>query len=196
MTVDLTKLIGQARAYTENLRVDVLIEILAAALRDLYREVKELELELLRLNAFPDEPDHTANPPGADRRVRAHHVREHLQATSHRVRVVQALQAVLRALDTPYSQVRDVNVLRQLFESPKKTTPKEGPPTLPRYVYELSVLGRKLNEKQREYLTSYASDMTEMECNVRPAVKVETTDEEVPEGWETDDDENDSAESV
>jgi hypothetical protein len=104
------------------------------------------------------------------------------------VRTVQALQAVLRALDTPYAVARDFDVLRGIFLSPRERAPTEEARTLPRYVYALSVLGRTLHEKEREYLASYASDMTGTDCNVRPNVTVEATDEVPPEGWDPNDD--------
>jgi hypothetical protein len=196
MKGDIPKLLAAAQEYWLHVRLDVVVEILDAALRNMHQDVRTMELELLRHRAFRDEPDYSTPGTERDRRAVLDRTVEWLRQAEHRVRAASALRSLLEGLDTPYSQVRDVSVLQQLFESPRETAPKEGPPTLPRYVYELSVLGKKLNEKQREYLACYASGMTEMECNVRPSVKVETTDEEVPEGWETDDDESDGNESV
>ena len=188
MSADLRTLAEQARRHWGDIRVEALIEILAASLRDLYRATKELELELIRHQAFLDEPDYTSTGPGKDRREGALRIQQYLADTRRRVRTVQSLQAVLRALDTPYAVARDFDVLRGIFLSPRETAPTEEARTLPRYVYALSVLGRTLHEKEREYLASYASDMTGTDCNVRPNVTVEATDEVPPEGWDPNDD--------
>ena len=188
MSENLHTLAEQARRHWGDIRVEALIEILSAALRDLYRATKELELELLRHQAFLDEPDYTSTGPEKDRREGALRIQQYLADTRRRVRAVQSLQAVLRALDTPYAVARDLDVLRGIFLSPRETAPAEGARTIPRYVYALSVLGKKLNKRQREYLASYASDMTGTDCNVRPNVTVEATDEVPPEGWDPNDD--------
>ena len=188
MSENLHTLAEQARRHWGDIRVEALIEILSAALRDLYRATKELELELIRHQAFLDEPDYASAGPGKDRREGALRIQQYLADTRRRVRTVQSLQAVLRALDTPYAVARDFDVLRGIFLSPRERAPTEEARTLPRYVYALSVLGRTLHEKEREYLASYASDMTGTDCNVRPNVTVEATDEVVPEGWDPNDD--------
>lgn len=55
---------------------------------------------------------------------------------------------------------------------------KHAPGAKLRYVYELSVEGRELTYKEREYIESYAESTSGVPCGVRPNFKTELMDSE------------------
>jgi hypothetical protein len=104
-----------ARVTWDRITVKDAIELCSAALRDKHREVRELEMEIIRLTHFVDRPDYAWVDPDESRQLRAAKLRSHLTEAEFHVKALMSLRDVLRTVSVSGTWVGSVNALRRLF---------------------------------------------------------------------------------